>query len=339
MALQEVTASFLRRVRGQTGPLARAQRLQCQRYASTKSTSDTQELEETSFTQASPSTSKFPKYDPLARSRKYTGKLPPSRYQFRPPKYYRGPLHPHQPPPPSDPSSREFIPGPFSLPRLKQTYDSTTAPDLMTLAYVHHPPGYTAPKSPPDYDHGKAPRLTSPIVHCEDQEVEYGWQDIPQVERITVHTFVKDATSDSARLHVAGMVLQAITSVRATSHAVKKSLAGFNIRAGQYLSVTSDLKGESMHHFLSECIDVVMPKIKDWRGVKGSSGDGSENISFGFTAEEVALWPGVEVNYDMYPPKMIPGIHVTVHTTATTDYDARLLLGAMGIPFYGKFIN
>lgn len=40
-----------------------------------------------------------------------------------------------------------------------------------------------------------------------------------------------------------------------------------------------------------------------------------------------------------YPPKMIPGFHVTVHTTATNDRDGRLLLGTLGIPFYGKQIN
>lgn len=40
-----------------------------------------------------------------------------------------------------------------------------------------------------------------------------------------------------------------------------------------------------------------------------------------------------------YPPKMIPGFHVMVHTTATTDRDARMLLSSIGIPFYGKFIN
>lgn len=40
-----------------------------------------------------------------------------------------------------------------------------------------------------------------------------------------------------------------------------------------------------------------------------------------------------------YPPKMIPGFHVTVHTTATTDRDARMLLSSIGIPFYEKLIN
>lgn len=40
-----------------------------------------------------------------------------------------------------------------------------------------------------------------------------------------------------------------------------------------------------------------------------------------------------------YPPKMLPGVHVLIHTSASTDQDARLLLTALGIPFYGKFIN
>jgi len=103
--------------------------------------------------------------------------------------------------------------------------------------------------------------------------------------------------------------------------------------------MTVDLKGEDMYHFLGKCVDVVLPKIKDWRGVKGSSGDSSGNISFGLTNEAVALFPEVEVNYDMYPPKLIPGCHVTIHTSATNDRDARLLLSSIGIPFYGKLVD
>ena len=110
---------------------------------------------------------------------------------------------------------------------------------------------------------------------------------------------VKEAKKDSAHLHIAGMVMQAITNVRATSHATRKSVAGFDVRQGQYLSVTCDLTGENMYHFLSKVVDVVMPKIKDFRGVKGSSGDSSGNLAFGLGPEEVALFPEVEVNYDM----------------------------------------
>ena len=53
-----------------------------------------------------------------------------------------------------------------------------------------------------------------------------------------------------------------------------------------------------MYHFVSKVVDVVMPRIKDFRGMKGSSGDSSGNLAFGLKEEEVALFPEVEVNYD-----------------------------------------
>lgn len=316
MALQEVTASFLRRLRTQqpSTTLSQASRLQCIRHASSSSSTQStavaqeiQDLEQTDFVKQDPATTEPIKYDPLHRSRSFQGTPPSSRYKFRPPKYYRGPLHPHQPPAPSDPSSREYIPGPFTLPRLQQTYDSTLEPDLMTLAYVHHEPGYVHPvkgerlrswQGASPYFKNRALRgprggdslrlLRKPIT----------FRNVPRIERVTVHSMVKGAISDSSHLHVAGMVLQAITNVRATAHETKGSVAGFGIRGGQHLSVTCELTGEDMYHFLGKCIDVVMPKIKDWRGVKGSSGDNSGNIGFGFTGEVVGSFPEIEVNYD-----------------------------------------
>lgn len=185
----------------------------------------------------------------------------------------------------------------------------------MTLAYTHYPPGFERPQ--------KGERLRSWSQSAAGESPYYKnrplrgprggdvlrllrkpitFRNIPQLERVTVHSMVSAAKNDSAHLHVAGMVLQAITNVRVTAHRTRKSVAGFDVRAGQYLSVTSELRGEDMYHFLSKVIDVVMPKIKDWRGVKGSSGDTSGNLAFGLTGEEVALFPEVEVNYDMYVP-------------------------------------
>lgn len=125
------------------------------------------------------------------------------------------------------------------------------------------------------------------------------FQNVPKLEKVTVHCMQSAAKDNSAYLHIAGMVLQAITNVRATAHATKKSVAGFGVRSGQYLSVTCELHGETMYHFLSKVVDVVMPKIKDFRGVKGSSGDESGNLAFGLTPEDIALFPEVEINYDM----------------------------------------
>jgi len=124
------------------------------------------------------------------------------------------------------------------------------------------------------------------------------FRNVPAVERVTVHTMVKRAMEDSAHLHVAGMVVQAMTNVRVTTHKTRKSLQQFGTRAGRYVSVTAELRGEDMWHFLGKVVDVVLPRVRDYQGVKGSSGDSSGNISFGFDREVVSSFPEIEVNYD-----------------------------------------
>jgi len=170
-------------------------------------------------------------------------------------------------------------------------------------------------------------------------ERDITWRNIPKVEEITVHTMVKGALADSAHLHVAGICLQAITGVRPTAHEAKHNVATWGIRKGSYVSLTSTMRGNDALEFLDKCIHLVFPRIKDWKGVKGTTGDSSGNISFGFDSEGTILFPEVQVNYDMYPPRMIPGFHVTVKTSATSDRHARLLLSALGVPFYGKMVD
>ncbi|KAJ9643104.1 54S ribosomal protein L7, mitochondrial [Coniosporium tulheliwenetii] len=334
MALRELGSIFGFASRSGTRPAIRCANLPIRRYASTDATQDLEPA--SSFSAPPPSEDIVKSYDPVAQSRRRGRRLPPSRYQFRPPKYYRGPLHPHQPPPPSDPSSRVFQPGPFSLPRLEQTYQSTIQPDLMTLAYTHFPPGYTAPP--------KGARLrswegASPYFKNRPLRGPGAAMNVPKLTGVTVHSMVKEANEDPAVLDVAKMVVQAITNARTKVHKARKSVIQWGHREGRVVSVTADLMGEDMYHFLGKTIDVVLPRIKDWKGVKGSSGDSSGNLTFGLSAESVASFPEIEVNYDMYPPKMIPGCHVTVHTSATNDRDARLLLSSIGIPFYGKLVD
>ena len=229
------------------------------------------------------------------------------RYKFRPPRYYRGPLHPHQPPKPSDIASREFIPGPFTLPRLAQTYSSTIAPDFMTLTYQHYPPGYEAPT--------KAPRLrswddSSPYHKNRPLRGPRGgdtlrllrkpitFRNTPKLEAVVVHSFVKEATKGTDALYVASMAIQAITGVRVQHRKARHNVVQWGMRAGKLVALTSELKGEGMYHFIAKLVDVVMPKMKDWRGVKGSSGDTSGNITFGMEPDQVAYFPEIEVNYD-----------------------------------------
>ncbi|KAI9374911.1 ribosomal protein L5 domain-containing protein [Aspergillus egyptiacus] len=289
-------------------------------------------------------------FNPIARAKARRLQLPRSRYQFRSPKYDRGPLHPHRPPPPNDPSSRVFVPGPFSLPRVEQTYESTIASDILTLCYVHTPPGFTPPPKAPrlrSWDDSSPYHKNRPLRGPRGGDVlrllrkPIDFNNVPKLERITVHSYVKRAaTESSAWLHVAGIAVQAISNVRVETFESKTGVPGWGISPGRdTVAVKADLRGENMYHFFGKLIDIVMPRIKEWPGVKGSSGDSSGNISFGLAPQHVALFPEIEVNYDMYPPHMIPGCHITFHTSARADKDARLLLSALGVPFYGKLVN
>jgi len=152
-----------------------------------------------------------------------------------------------------------------------------------------------------------------------------------------VHSMVRGALKDSAYLHAAGMVVQSITGVRATVHKSRENISMWELRAGKWISVTAQVKGRSAYRFLAQLIDVVLPRTKDWKGVAGGSGDSSGNITFGMSPEAVSMFPEIEVNYDMYPPRMVPGLNITIHTSAGNDVDAKILLKAMGLPFDGNF--
>lgn len=222
--------------------------------------------------------------------------------------YYRGPLHPHQPPPESDPASRLFQPGPFSLSRLEQTYQSTIASDLLTLTYQHYPPGFRAAKTDqrlrqwtgdsPYYKNRplRPPRGKGEVLRLLDEPRTF--RNIPKITKVVVHSMVPEAQENSGNLHVAGMILQAITNVRAVSHKARHNVVGWGLRSGKYVAVTSTMEQEDAHDFLAKLVDVVLPKIKEWKGVPGSSGDGHGNMTFGLTPDQLALFPEIEVNYD-----------------------------------------
>lgn len=128
------------------------------------------------------------------------------------------------------------------------------------------------------------------------------FRNVPMIEGITVHTYVKAVVKEgSAPLHVAGMILQAITNVRVETHKSRTTVPSFGIVKGKdSIAATANLKGEDMYHFLGKLVNVVLPRIKDWRGVQATTGDGSGNLSFGLEPEIVGAFPEIEINYDSY---------------------------------------
>ena len=182
----------------------------------------------------------------------------------------------------------------------------------MTLCYQHTPPGFRPIEKGPRLRpwEGNSPyfanrQLRGPrggdVLRLLRKPITFN--SIPELKCVTVHAHTKGG---SQPLHVAGLLVQSITNKRVITHQARKSETKWSVVRGKHVSVTVDLKGEDMYHFLGKLITVVLPRIKDWRGVRATTGDSSGNLSFGLEPDTVALFPEIEVNYDAYPPKMIP---------------------------------
>lgn len=149
----------------------------------------------------------------------------------------------------------------------------------MTLVYVHKPPGTvithrserlrTWDDSSP-YHKGRPKRgPRGPGDRLRVLEKDFNWRDIPKITEVNVHCMVKGAATDSAHLHVAGMMIQAITGIRPQVHRVRHSVTEFGIRANMPIALTCKMRGEQAFDFVDRCVNLVFPKIKDWAGVQG----------------------------------------------------------------------
>lgn len=111
---------------------------------------------------------------------------------------------------------------------------------------------------------------------------------------------VKHAIEDNAHLAVAGMVVQSITGVRAQVGYAKANIGGWGLKIGQPVSVKAHMEGQLAWRFMASLVDVVMPRVKEYKGVRGSTGDSSGNITFGFRPSAMAHFPEIEGKSDFW---------------------------------------
>ncbi|RYP59442.1 hypothetical protein DL769_008530 [Monosporascus sp. CRB-8-3] len=253
-----------------------------------------------------------PVVDPRKRASRRKQELPHERYRYHPPKYDRGPLHPVQPPPSSDPVARNFVPGPFNLPRLKQTYHSMIAPDLMTLTYQHTPPG--TPDKPErvrlrEWDDSSPYMKNRPKRGPRGHDVlfpmepEITWRNIPEIRAVHLSVFTPQAKKNPDHLIVARSVLQSITGVRPVVTKSHKSVAQWAVVKGDRTGVKVSVHGDQAYEFIDKVVQLVFPKIKEWKGIEGTTGDGTGNIGWGFQPQDVMHFPEVEANYSVSSPE------------------------------------
>ncbi len=150
---------------------------------------------------------------------------------------------------------------------------------------------------------------------------------VPRLLKIVVNVGVGRATQDIKELDRAVDELAMITGQKPSIRRARKSVASFRLREGMPIGATVTLRGERMFEFLDRLIAVVLPRVRDFRGVPRDSFDGRGNYTLGL--KDQLIFP--EVDYTKVD--RVRGMNVTICTTADSDEPARALLQGLGMPF------
>jgi large subunit ribosomal protein L5 len=138
---------------------------------------------------------------------------------------------------------------------------------------------------------------------------------------------VKEATGDKKVLDAAGEQLAAITGQKPVVRRAKKSIAAFKLREGAPIGLSVTLRGKRMWDFLEKVVTIVLPRVRDFRGVARESFDGRGNYTLGL--KEQIVFP--EIDYAKIDK--IRGLEVTIATTARDNRAGMALLEELGMPF------
>ncbi|MDO5620703.1 MAG: 50S ribosomal protein L5 [Paracoccus sp. (in: a-proteobacteria)] len=159
---------------------------------------------------------------------------------------------------------------------------------------------------------------------------EFGYKNdmqIPRLDKIVLNMGVGEAVKDTKKVKQASEELSLIAGQKAVITKAKKSIAGFRVREEMPLGTKVTLRGDRMYEFLDRLINIALPRVRDFRGVKGTSFDGRGNYAMGL--KEHIVFP--EINFDKVDEVL--GMDIIITTTAKTDAEAKALLKHFNMPF------
>jgi large subunit ribosomal protein L5 len=159
---------------------------------------------------------------------------------------------------------------------------------------------------------------------------EFSYKNVMQVPKITkvvLNMGLGEAIQNHKILDVAVEELSVIAGQRAVITKARRSIAAFKLREGMPIGVMVTLRHDRMFYFLDKLVNVVLPRVRDFRGVSAKAFDGRGNYTLGL--KEQIIFP--EIDYDKVDK--IKGMNITIVTTAKTDEEARFLLREVGMPF------
>ncbi|MCH6552822.1 MAG: 50S ribosomal protein L5 [Acidobacteria bacterium] len=158
---------------------------------------------------------------------------------------------------------------------------------------------------------------------------EFGYKSdmqVPRLQKIVINMGLGEAIENIKVLDAAANELGQITGQKAIVTRARKSISNFKLRKNMPIGVCVTLRRENMYEFLDRMVNIVFPRVRDFRGVSSKSFDGRGNYTLGL--QDQLVFP--EVDYARVDK--VRGMNITVVTTAKTDEEGRALLKHLGMP-------
>jgi len=150
---------------------------------------------------------------------------------------------------------------------------------------------------------------------------------VPKLDKIVVNMGVGEATQDQTKLQTAVQEMTLSTGQKPAICRARRSVANFKLREGMSIGCKVTLRRDRMFEFLDRLVNIALPRVRDFRGIRGKNFDGNGNFAMGI--KEHIVFP--EVDYDQVDE--IRGMDIIICTTASTDAEAKALLKRFNMPF------
>jgi large subunit ribosomal protein L5 len=150
---------------------------------------------------------------------------------------------------------------------------------------------------------------------------------VPRLEKIIINVGVGDALQNIKLLDTAKTELGLITGQFPATGRAKKSISSFKLRQGQAIACYVTLRGKRMYEFMDRLVNIVLPRVRDFRGVSPRAFDGRGNYTLGM--RDQLVFPEIDYTKVERPR----GMNITIVTYSDSDEQARALLKKLGMPF------
>lgn len=150
---------------------------------------------------------------------------------------------------------------------------------------------------------------------------------IPRIQKVVINIGLGEALDNPKALDAAVADLTAITGQKPVVTKARTNIANFKLREGRAIGAVVTLRGDKMWAFLDRLMNIVLPRVRDFRGVPTEAFDGRGNYTLGL--REQVIFP--EIEYDKVDK--VRGMEITIVTTAQSDDESRMMLQLLGMPF------